>query len=76
MTNERLYPISEEAFNRQILPIIEENYIWKEHPPKVSHYDTFCEMLYILRTGAAWRDLPETFGYWHTVYLRFSRVCS
>ena len=75
MRNERLYPISEGMFNRQILPIIEGNYIWKGRPPKVSHYNAFCGMLYILRTCVAWRDLPETFGYWHTVYLSFSRGC-
>ncbi len=25
-------------------------------------------ILWILRTGAPWRDLPERFGPWHTVY--------
>ncbi|MDR0644316.1 MAG: hypothetical protein LBG05_05295 [Treponema sp.] len=36
--NERLYPVSEEVFNQKPLPTIEGNYIWKGHPPKVSHY--------------------------------------
>jgi hypothetical protein len=27
--NKRLFPITEEVFNRKILPIIEGNYIWK-----------------------------------------------
>ena len=70
--NERQYPISEELFNRQILPIIEAAYIWKGRPPKVSHYLVCCGILYILRTGCPWRDLPEEFGYWHLVYDRFS----
>jgi hypothetical protein len=39
--NERLYPVSEELFNRRILPVIEVNYIWKGRPPKVPHYKVF-----------------------------------
>ena len=30
-------------------------------------------MLWILRTGAPWRDLPPEYGSWKTVYTRFSR---
>ena len=29
--------------------------------------------LWILDTGAPWRDLPEEFGPWQTVYDRFNR---
>ena len=30
-------------------------------------------VLWIARTGAPWRDLPEEFGNWYTVYTRFWR---
>ncbi|GAB2710852.1 IS5 family transposase [Halomonas garicola] len=30
-------------------------------------------VLWIARTGAPWRDLPESFGRWHTVYMRYNR---
>jgi transposase len=30
-------------------------------------------ILWILRTGAPWRDLPEGYGPWQTVYSRFYR---
>ena len=33
-------------------------------------------VLWIARTGAPWRDLPEQFGSWHNVYNRYSRWCS
>ena len=32
-------------------------------------------MLWIAKTGSPWRDLPERFGPWKTVYSRFSLWC-
>jgi transposase len=39
----------------------------KPHRPMVE------AMLWILRTGAPWRDLPPAYGPWKSVYTRFSR---
>jgi transposase len=30
-------------------------------------------MLWVVRTGAAWRDLPAPFGPWETVHSRYHR---
>ena len=30
-------------------------------------------VLWVARTGSPWRDLPEEFGHWHRVYVRYSR---
>ena len=30
-------------------------------------------VLWIARTGAPWRDLPEAYGHWHRVYVRYNR---
>jgi transposase len=75
--NNRLFPIiTEEVFNRKILPIIEGKYmkhIRKGCLPKVSRYKAFCGILYILGTGCSWWDLPPVYGHRHVIYGRFSR---
>lgn len=38
---------------------------WKDHRPIVDG------MIWVLKTGVPWRDLPERFGPWKTVYERF-----
>jgi transposase len=42
-------------------------------PPKQSDRDFIEAVLYLARTGAPWRDLPERFGNWDAVYQRFRR---
>lgn len=41
--------------------------------PEKSHRDMVEAMIWILRTGAPWRDLPPAYGPWKSVYTRFSR---
>jgi len=40
-------------------------------PSKRSNREMFNAMLWIARSGAPWRDLPERYGFWKTVYARF-----
>lgn len=71
--DKRLYPISEEFFNKAINPIIVKGYSPAGKPQKIKNYQVFCAILYVLRTGIGWRDLPQCYGYWHSVYLRFKK---
>jgi transposase len=71
--DKRLYPIDRKTFDSWILPVIEKGYIWKGRPPIISHYKVFCAILYVLRTGVPWRDLPKIYGNWHNIYMRFQR---
>lgn len=45
----------------------------KRGRPYVPHRRVLNGIFWILRTGAPWRDLPERYGRWQTVYDRFSR---
>lgn len=40
---------------------------WKDHRMILNG------MFHVLHTGCAWRDLPERYGPWKTVYHRFNR---
>lgn len=40
---------------------------WKQHHPVLNG------MFWRLRTGAPWRDVPERYGAWKTIYDRFNR---
>jgi hypothetical protein len=60
--------------------ITEADYAKIEHlmpkprkPQVVSNYDFLCALLYIVRNGCTWRALPEKYGKWHTIYMRFNR---
>lgn len=41
--------------------------------PSQDHRTTLNGILWILRTGAPWRDLPDRYGPWQTVSGRFYR---
>ncbi len=41
--------------------------------PNQDHRRIINGILWRLRTGAPWRDLPERYGSWKTVYSRFRR---
>lgn len=42
---------------------------------KVSNRQIVEAILYRYRTGIPWRDLPEQFGKWNTIYVAYMRWC-
>jgi transposase len=67
----RRYELSDEEWERMehLLP-------GKEGDPGAHGEDNrrfMNAVIWVARTGAPWRDLPERFGKWDTVYQRFNR---
>src|SRR5689334_16383414 len=71
--NKRFYPISKEYFQKHIHLQLIELKDGRGRPSLISDYDFFCAVLFVMRTGIAWRDLPDRYGSWHTIYTRFKR---
>ena len=45
----------------------------KRGRPAKNNRDMFNGMLWIVRSGAQWRELPSCYGPWQTVYSRFAK---
>jgi len=54
-----------------IAPLLPPERTGKPGRPPNPHRQVLNGILWILRTGAPWRDLPERYGPWSTVYDRF-----
>lgn len=68
----RRHELSEEQWNRikELLP--PERKTGKGRPAKENRI-MLNGIIYWLNTGIPWRDLPERFGPWKSVYTRFRR---
>lgn len=45
----------------------------KRGRPAQNHRQLLNGILWVLRTGAPWRDMPDRYGKWTTIYSRFQR---
>jgi transposase len=43
--------------------------------PPANHRRVLDGVFWITRTGAPWRDLPEAFGNWNSIWQQFRRWC-
>lgn len=68
----RRHEVSDEQWERLKSLLPPEKSGKQGRPPK-SNRLMLNGILWILRTGAPWRDLPKRFGPWQSVYSRFRR---
>ena len=45
-----------------------ENFRKRTKPRKYDLYEVFCAVLYVLKTGCQWRQVPGDFPEWRSVY--------
>ena len=55
------------------IKIIEELLPKPRKKAKISNEQFIEALIYMLENGCKWRALPEKYGKWHTVYMRFNR---
>lgn len=67
----RRYEVDDEQWEK-IKPYL-GNIVNKTGRPQTDNRKLLNGVLWILHTGAPWRDLPEHYGPWQTVYKRFSQ---
>jgi transposase len=72
MTTPRRHELSDEQWAK-LEPLLPPEKRAGPGRPALAHRRILNGILWILRTGAPWRDLPERYGNWATVYRRFRR---
>ena len=72
MTAQRRYELTDEEWERikGYFPKREAGQLGR---PRNDDRQILNGILWIVRSGAAWRDLPERYGAWSTVYSRFAQ---
>ena len=66
------HDISDELWAR-IEPLFPDNN-GKRGRPAGDNRRFFNAVLWIMRSGAPWRDLPPDYGHWNSVFVRFRRL--
>lgn len=67
----RRYEVSDEQW-KILKPYLGNTSVKMGRPPKDNRV-LLNGVLWVLHTGAPWRDLPEYYGPWQTVYKRFAQ---
>ena len=65
--------ISDEIWRKLELAVEAAKHSLAGAPGDATEREFIEAVLYLNRTGSSWRDLPQEFGYWHAVYMRFRR---
>lgn len=68
----RRYELTDDEWNR-IVDLLPPENTGKQGRPRKDNRTIVNGMVWIARSGAPWRDLPECYGPWETVYSRFRK---
>lgn len=71
MSPQRRHELTDDQW-QQLTPLLPPQRPSTGRPAK-DHRTVLNGIVWILRSGAPWRDLPERYGSWKTVYSRFRR---
>jgi len=71
MSPQRRHELTDDQW-QQLAPLLPPQRPATGRPAK-DHRTVLNGIVWILRSGAPWRDLPERYGSWQTVYSRFRR---
>ena len=69
----RRYELTDEEWEHIKPYIPEEQTTGSRGRPSKDSRQMLNGIFWVLRSGAAWRDLPERYGPWQTVYKRFMK---
>lgn len=72
MTTTRRYELTDEEWNK-IKDLFPPESTGKRGRPAKDNRLMLNAMVWIARSGAPWRDLPERYGPWESVYSRFRK---
>lgn len=68
----RRYELTDDEWNR-VAPLLPPENSGKHGRPSKCNRTILNGIVWIARSGAPWRDLPERYGAWQTVYSRFRK---
>ena len=68
----RRYELTDDEWNR-IRHLLPPENTGRQGRPRKDNRTIVNGMIWIARSGAPWRDLPERYGPWETVYSRFRK---
>lgn len=66
----RRYELTDDEWNR-IVDLLPPENTGMQGRPRKNNRTILNGMIWVARSGAPWRDLPERYGPWETVYSRF-----
>ena len=66
------YELTTEQWER-VKPLLPPEETGKRGRPRKDNRTMLNGMLWIARSGAQWRELPEAYGPWQSVYARFAK---